>query len=186
MRLLWRSTPADLGPWLARAVRDDATSAPTGVLADAPPPRGHVRLEAVAQVGTGHAVWARVAGALLRWDLHRAARMVIATDDDVARVGSTIVNAGPFAPVGVLAPCRVVEVVEEAARRGFVYATLPGHPLVGEEQFTVELADDRRAHFRVRSFSRPAGLAAACPAAARLAQRVVNRRYLAAARALAA
>lgn len=185
MQLLWRPTPADLGPWLARSVRDASTSERTGVLADAAPPPGHVRLEAVAELGSGRPIWARVADALLRWDLHRAARMVIATDDDVVAVGRTIVNAGPFAPVGVLAPCRVVEVVEEPGRRGFVYGTLPGHPLAGEELFTVELAEDRRARFRIRSVSRAVGPAAACPPAARLAQRLVNRRYLAAARSLA-
>lgn len=185
MKLLWRPTPADLVPWLARSVRDAPTSERTGVLTDAAPPCGQARLEAVAELGIGRPAWECVADALLGWNLHRAARMVIATDADVVAVDGTVVNAGPFAPVGVLAPCRVVEVVEEPDRRGFVYGTLPGHPLTGEEQFTVELAEDHRARFRIRSFSRPAGPAAACPPAARLAQRLVNRRYLAAARSLA-
>jgi uncharacterized protein (UPF0548 family) len=186
VQLLWRPRPTDLAAPLARGVRAEPTSAATGVLDGGAPPHGLRRLEAVTELGVGHARLARVADALLRWELHRTAGMLVAADRDAAQPGATIVNAGPFGPVAVLAPCRVTEVVEEPARRGFVYRTLPGHPLVGEEQFTVELSEADHVRFRIRSFSRPVGTAGVVPAAARLAQRIVNRRYLAAARSLAA
>jgi len=59
-------------------------------------------------------------------------------------------------------------------------------PLKLGDAMVLELAEDGRARFRIRSVSRVVGPAAACPPAARLAQRLVNRRYLAAARSLAA
>ena len=47
---------------------------------------------------------------------------------------------GPFA---IVAPTRIVRVVDEPGRRfGFAYGTLPGHVERGEESFLVELAGD--------------------------------------------
>jgi len=62
---------------------------------------------------------------------------------------------------------------------------LPGHPLRGEELFTVELSDDGMVALRIMSFSRAAGAARLVPALSRAGQRRVNRRYAAAARRLA-
>jgi uncharacterized protein (UPF0548 family) len=183
MELVWRPTPSALVSRLARAARDEPPAAGSGALGDAASPG---RLEAVADPGDRDAAYRRVGEALLRWDLHREARMVLATDADAVAPGATIVNAGRFGPVAVVAPCRVVEVLEEPGRRGFVYSALPGHPLVGEEQFTVERGRDGRVRFRIRSASRPVGAAALCPPATQTAQRLVNRRYLGAARRIAA
>lgn len=149
-------------------------------------PAAYAALEEVAVVGSGRDAWERVAAALLRWDLHRQARMVLATSCPVAQVGCTVVNAAPVGPVALLAACRVVAVVDEPTRRGFAYGTLPGNPLAGEEQLPVELYDDGQARFRIWSFSRPLGLVRLSPRAARAGQRLVNRRYLAAAKRLAA
>jgi uncharacterized protein (UPF0548 family) len=52
-------------------------------------------------------------------------------------------------------PVRVVRVVDEPDRRGFVYGTLPGHPETGEEAFLVE-RDADGTWIKVRAFSRPA------------------------------
>jgi uncharacterized protein (UPF0548 family) len=186
MELAWRPTTATLAPRLARAVRDAPLGGRTGVLDDTAPPGGQVRLEVVAELGADDRAFDRVGDALLSWRLHRAARMVVATDRASVSAGATIVDAAPFGPVAVVVPCRIVEVVDEPRRRGFVYSALPGHPLVGEEQFTVERGADDRVLFRIRSHSRPVGAPALAPPAARAAQRFVNRRYLAAARSLAA
>ena len=83
---------------LARACRDAPTSARTAVLACSDPPEGHARLEATTAVGA----FDRLADAVLRWGVHRAARMVVATDADAVAPGATIVNAGPFGPVAVV------------------------------------------------------------------------------------
>jgi uncharacterized protein (UPF0548 family) len=55
----------------------------------------------------------------------------------------------------MLAPCRIVAVVDQPDRFGFAYATLPGHPERGEEAFHVERAPDDRVTFRVQVVARP-------------------------------
>lgn len=143
-------------------------------------------LEQAASVGRGRGAMERVTAALLRWDLHREAGMVVAASGPADEVGATIVNAAPMGPVALLAPCRVVALIAGPRRRGFAYGTLPGHPLVGEEPFTVKVGDDGEVWVRIRSFSRPVGLATLSPPVTRAGQRMINRRYLAAARRLAA
>jgi uncharacterized protein (UPF0548 family) len=71
------------------------------------------------------------------------------------RVFGTLALHGGFAS---LHPCRIVEVIDEAQPRrfGFALGTLPGHVLVGEECFLIEL-DERsgRVRYEVRAVSRP-------------------------------
>lgn len=55
-------------------------------------------------------------------------------------------------------PARVVYVVEEPARRGFAYGTLPGHPERGEEAFVVERQPDGSVWLVIRAFSRPSNV----------------------------
>ena len=62
----------------------------------------------------------------------------------------------PFGPFRVVAPARVVYVIDEARRKGFAYGTLAGHPESGEEAFIVEQTDDGSVWLEIRSFSRPA------------------------------
>ena len=62
----------------------------------------------------------------------------------------------PFGPFRVVAPARVVYVVDEARRKGFAYGTLAGHPESGEEAFIVEQTDDGSVWLEIRAFSRPA------------------------------
>jgi uncharacterized protein (UPF0548 family) len=112
--------------------------------------------------------------------------MVVAVEHPDVRVGGCIVNAAPFGPVALLAPCRVTALVQEPGRRGFSYGTLPGHPLVGEETFTAEIDEAGLVVLRIRSRSEPVGLARLAPPLARAGQRLVNRRYAAAARRIAA
>ena len=75
-------------------------------------------------------------------------------------------GAAPFAPgVGIAVSgrvlgvwwtnvCRVVRVVDEPDRQGFVYATLRSHMMAGEERFLVERRGDGT-HFVVLANSRP-------------------------------
>jgi uncharacterized protein (UPF0548 family) len=81
---------------------------------------------------------AETARALLFWDLHRSAGLRIAADGP-ARVGGTVVCGYRIGPVLTLAPCRVIELIEEPHRVGFSYATLPGHPELGVERFTMSI-----------------------------------------------
>lgn len=184
MQTVWRPTPAGLVRELEQAVRTGLTYEDVG-LSVRPAPAGWTLLEQRTPLGEGDLLERHVGEALLRWDLHREARMVLASDRSRVEVGATVVDAAPLGPVAVLAPCRVVAVVEQPGRRGFRYGSLPGHPLVGEEQFTVE-REGAAVLLRIRSVSRPVGLAGLAPPLARAGQRHVNRRYAAAARRLAA
>lgn len=57
--------------------------------------------------------------------------------------GTTVLVELRKGPVAVVAPTRVVSVVDEPGRRfGFAYGTLPGHVEKGEESFLVELQGD--------------------------------------------
>ncbi|NKX51519.1 DUF1990 domain-containing protein, partial [Arthrobacter deserti] len=91
--------------------------------------------------------------------------------------------AGPFR---LRIPCQVVWAEEGSARTGFGYGTLPGHPERGEESFTAVLGPGNTVLFELFAFSRHANwfYTAGAPVAA-ACQKLVTRRYLAAARALA-
>ena len=71
-----------------------------------------------------------------------------------AQEGTEVVMRVSFGPVRVVAPVRVVYVVDSADRRGFAYGTLPGHPECGEERFLVSLDVDGT-WLEIRAFSRP-------------------------------
>jgi uncharacterized protein (UPF0548 family) len=112
----------------------------------------------------------------MRWGMLRGAGLKVEATTEVAAVGSeVIVHLGP-----VLAPCRVVYVVDEPNRRGFAYGTLPGHAESGEELFVVryEPATDE-VYADVTAFSRHATWWSrlASPVTS-LAQRVITKRYL--------
>ena len=75
----------------------------------------------------------------------------------------------------------MVYVVDEPDRAGFAYGTLPGHPESGEELFAVELRTDGSVVATIYAFSRPARWYTRLGGpVARLAQRLMTRRYLAA------
>jgi len=82
-------------------------------------------------------------------------------------------------PARIRAACRVVYTVNESARQGFAYGTLPGHPESGEEVFIIEHRDDDGVVFTITAFSRPATAAtrAAGPVGRRV-QQYITSRYL--------
>jgi len=116
---------------------------------------------------------------LLSWRLHACSGLRVAASDVPLRSGTVVtLTLGPR-PVSVTAPCRIIEVIEEPARVGFVYATLPGHPESGVERFLLSLGEDGRITLCIDGYSRPCSRAARlAPAAAGLVQAVITRRYL--------
>ena len=83
--------------------------------------------------------------------------------------------------LGLRAPVRVVYVVDEPARRGFAYGTLPGHPESGEEAFVVEISEGGSIVLTITAFSRPATrLARAAGVLGRRVQSRITDRYLSA------
>ena len=101
-------------------------------------PVGYIPLRREVHIGVGMDYFQQARTALFGWHVHRAAGPKVissslqVTDDTVA-----VVRLG-VGPLALRAPLRVVYVVDEPARAGFAYGTLPGHPESGEELFLVE------------------------------------------------
>jgi uncharacterized protein (UPF0548 family) len=146
-----------------------------GATAGTPPPNyGHLHGSAV--IGHGRQRFEQAAASVMRWGMLRGAGVRVEATTEVAAVGSEVlVGLGPLR-----APCRVVYVVDEPDRRGFAYGTLPGHPEIGEELFSVRYDPASEAVYaEVTAFSRHGTWWSrlAGPVTS-LAQRVISRRYL--------
>lgn len=176
-----RSPATVLGSYLEAPL----TYPEVGATKTASMPPGYRILEQADTIGHGEASFGRLAAALTRWDLQRAIGLEVAASAPTAVPGATIVSALPLGPLRLAVPCRVVFRVEDGRAVGFGYGSLPGHPLVGEERFTAELDQDGRVTLRIASFSRPAGVARIGGPLTRAGQAAINRRYAAAAPALA-
>jgi uncharacterized protein (UPF0548 family) len=120
-----------------------------------PLPPGYHHQHLSAPVGYGRAQFDAAAACLMRWDMHARAGLHPQVSDPVVQEGSVAVLRFQVGPVRLRVPVRVVRVVDEPARRGFVYGTLPGHPERGEESFLVEMAEDGTVFFHLVAFSRP-------------------------------
>lgn len=126
------------------------------VLDGAPLPTGWNHLVLSRPVGRGRAAFEAAAECVLAWGMHRGAGIRVRAEASRAVQGTTMVSGIGVGPLRISAPCRVVWTVDEPDRRGFGYATLPGHPERGEEAFLVALAPDGTVTFTVAAFSRPA------------------------------
>lgn len=142
-------------------------------------PGGYHHLDATGPLGTGDAVFADAAERLLRWGVQLGAGLRVAASSPVVEPGAVALVRVGVGPARLPAPVRVVALVDEPGRRGFVYGTLPHHPESGEELFAVEQAYDGTVALRVRAFSRPATLLSrAAGPLGRVGQRAITARYL--------
>lgn len=101
------------------------------------------RFERAALLGHGPDVLDRAGRALLGWEMHRGAGLVVdrSGSPGPAAPGRRVVlwpRTGPAAWLRMSVPCEVTEEVDTANARGFTYRTLPGHPERGTETFLVE------------------------------------------------
>ncbi|MDG4669325.1 DUF1990 domain-containing protein [Mycobacterium sp. 236(2023)] len=116
-------------------------------------PTGYHHIRKSAVIGRGRERFEQAATEGMRWGMLRGAGLRVEATAPVAAIGAEVlVHLGP-----VVAPCRVVYVVDEPDRRGFAYGTLPGHAERGEELFLVRydpVTED--VHAEVAAFSRHA------------------------------
>ncbi len=105
-------------------------------------PAGYRHIRRSAVIGSGQEAFAAAAAALLTWQAHLRAGLQVCASTAGAEPGSVVLLGAGAGPIRVHAPCRVVYVTDELARRGFAYGTLPGHPETGEEAFLVSRPDD--------------------------------------------
>jgi uncharacterized protein (UPF0548 family) len=123
-------------------------------------PAGYDHVHRDVSVGRGRAAFDRAVDGLFGWQMHRGAGMAVTASEPTAAPGVVVALRVGWGPVRLLVPCRVVYRVEEPARRGFAYGTLPGHPERGEEAFLIELRPDGDVRLVIRAFSRPASVIA--------------------------
>jgi uncharacterized protein (UPF0548 family) len=98
-------------------------------------------------------VFERAADFVLGFGMQRSAGFEVVSPEATAREGLDVTLRARFGPLRIVAPTRVVYVIDEPDRRGFAYGTLPGHPESGEEAFIVERRDGCT-FVEVRAFSR--------------------------------
>ncbi|MET1085680.1 MAG: DUF1990 domain-containing protein [Arthrobacter sp.] len=154
-------------------------------------PEGFARVLEEVQLGTGFAVYRRVAAGILSWELQRRAGLRVRTDSPKAVPGARVVSGFGVGPFRLNAPCEVVWVHEPLPAdvpqsAGFGYGSLPGHPARGEESFEAVIDGDADVSLRIRAFSKPGNwfYAAGAPVT-RAAQRSVTSRYIEGAHQLA-
>jgi len=142
-------------------------------------PVGYIPLRREVHIGVGLDYFQQARTALFGWHVHRAAGPKVissslqVTDDTVA-----VVRLG-VGPLALRAPLRVVYVVDEPARAGFAYGTLPGHPEQGEESFMITMDEDERVRFDIVAFSKPGTrLAKTSGSLGRAVQERVTERYI--------
>ena len=135
-------------------------------------PAGYHTISRRVPVSTG---FDDAADRLFGWQVQLASGFrVQASSARVEQESVVVLRRGP-----IRVPCRIVYIVDESARQGFAYGTLPGHPERGEEAFVLERDTDGTVSFTVTAFSRHANLLTKLGApVGRLAQNVVTRRYL--------
>jgi uncharacterized protein (UPF0548 family) len=172
-----RADPATLERFLARAVQEPLSYAEVGaILGD--PPAGYRHDDATRVVGHGSDAFARAVEGLQEWRAHHAVGIRLLTSARGLHEGVTVAMALPCFGLFAFAACRLVAVVDEPDRFGFVYGTLRSHPEQGEESFMVTRAEDT-VTFRISTFSRPADPMARLGApVARRVQRRVTLAYL--------
>lgn len=129
----------------------------------------------------------RLAAGLRRWQVQLGSGMTNFPAEPVSPGLTFALSFGLTEGFGyVTIAGRVIYVTEEPDRHGFAYGTLPDHPERGEEAFHLVRRGDSLV-FVVRAFSRPRHpLARIGAPVARIMQRRMSHRYLAAMRAAAA
>ncbi|MDM7830164.1 DUF1990 family protein [Cellulomonas edaphi] len=141
------------------------------------PPAGYRALETTVVIGHGEEAWERAASSVLVWGVKTRSGFHVKPGGRVA-LGADHVLQARLGPVTVTEPVRVVAVVETAARCGFAYGTLPGHPVSGEEAFVVQRRPDGAVLLTLRSLIRAgSGVWRPLFPALLVAQRVYRWRY---------
>lgn len=150
-----RPTPADLDAFRAAQYELPFTYSAVGSTATTPP-AGYTVDRTRVQLGAGEATYAAARAALQRWEQFRLGWVEPHPGDLPLRPGEVVAVVARLVGVWWVNACRVVYAVDEPARFGFAYGTLPDHAESGEERFLVEWDRDTDAvWYDIIAFSRP-------------------------------
>lgn len=131
-------------------------------------------------VGHGPEAFAAARRALRAWVPQLGLGARLEPPDQAVELGATVIVVLRCGPLRVLAPDRIVAVIDEPRRFAFAYGTLPGHPERGEESFTADhLDNDSGVTIRVQAEPGRVPARAVAPLVRRL-QAAALGRYLAA------
>ncbi|MGH9281118.1 MAG: DUF1990 family protein [Acidimicrobiales bacterium] len=90
-------------------------------------------------LGSGDDAFRAGCDAIRRWAPHAALGARVHPPDAQIEAGTTLLVILYCGPFEIVAPNRIVEVVDTPHAFGFAYGTLPGHPECGEESFLVRM-----------------------------------------------
>ena len=113
-----------------------------------PEPRPSVRCTSL-DVGSGRHTFDQAVRGLRLWLPQRGVGAKVHPGDAPLTVGTSLVVVLTAGPVTVMAPNRVVAVVDEPDRFAFAYGSLPGHPESGEESFSLQALADGTVRFTI-------------------------------------
>jgi uncharacterized protein (UPF0548 family) len=121
-------------------------------------PAGYWPYTVSAVIGRGRATYERAVAQTLAWEIHlRSGIGVRSSAEKIVMEPMTVARiAIPVSFLRFTGYARVVEVIDEPDRGGFVYGTLPGHPESGAEAFVVTIDADDVVRLTISAYSRPA------------------------------
>ena len=168
----------DLRSLVTQGHRAELTYEPVGVTSAVSAPRGYHLDRWSSQLGDDVGVFEAASRAIREWQVQRGAGLVVCAEGPPA-VDDVVALSAPL-PLGWIdVVCRVVAVIDEPNRSGFVYGTLPVHAEQGEESFMVERDADGQVTFEIIAVSKPKHpLARLAPPITRFMQRRATERYL--------
>jgi uncharacterized protein (UPF0548 family) len=119
-------------------------------------PSGYHHLNVRRTVGTGDALMQLGRAAINTWSAQAALKLDLYPVVPEFVEGTVLVFALPMrpSPFWATGACRIIRIVDEPNRYGFVYGTLPHHPESGEEAFLVSQDAAGEVSFSITAFSR--------------------------------
>lgn len=118
-------------------------------------PDGFHRISRSTTLGEGSDCFNRASHGIRSWRGHDLLGLRIFPVDTSPIKNDTVVVTLGCSYLSIAAPCRIVTVIDESDRCGFIYATLPGHPERGAESFVVTIGNDDIVRFRIDALSAP-------------------------------
>src|SRR4051812_11037919 len=127
------------------AVKGTAHAPPSGFVVD------HTRVS----LGRGAETFAQAKAALRSWKHFELGWVYVWPTTTELETGNVVSVVAHCCGLWLPNAARIVYTIDEPARFGFAYGTLPGHVESGEERFSVEIAADETVVYDILAFSRP-------------------------------